>query len=477
MELEKIDVKPSRPAASVSRIAVLLAVLVMTVAGCGDPLPVVEGDLAFVGVNVLPMAGPGGPVLLENQTVVVSGRRIASINPAGEVDLGDGVEVIQAAGQYLMPGLAEMHGHLPSRLLLPADARNLMFLFVANGVTTVRGVQDNQSHFTLRDQIARGEVIAPRLFLGSPAMGGESVTTPEQAEQLVREYRQSGYDLIEVDEGLALEVYDVMAARAIELGIRLGGHVPDEVGLLRALDAGQASFDHLDNYLQALVPEDHQPAALFGQGGVGALLDVIDEDRLSLLVDATRAAGARVVPTMVLWEAVLFGSWPASELRAERPELRYMPPETVDAWEQAVDDRLAGADRVVNRRVRELRRTILQALHKGGVSLLLGTDAPQIFNVPGFAMHHEMALWVELGMTPYEVLETGTRGVAEYFDAADDFGSVAVGHRADLLLLTANPIEDIGNVARRAGVMVNGRWLSEAQIQDRLASIATFYGN
>jgi hypothetical protein len=449
----------------------------MTIAGCGDPLPVIEGDLAFVGVNVLPMVGPDGPVVLENQTVVVSGRRVSSINPTDEVELDDEVEVIQADGQYLMPGLTEMHGPLPSRFLWPTDARNLMFLYVANGVTTVRGVQDNQAHFTLRKQIARGEVIAPRLFLGSPAMGGESVTTSEQAEQRVREYRQSGYDFVEVDEGLASEVYDVMAAMALEEGIRFGGHVPDQVGLLRALDAGQASFDHLDNYLQALTTEEDQSVALSDPDSVGALLDVIDEDRLSLLVDATRAAGARVVPTMELWESVLFGDWSVSELRAERPELRYMPPETVDVWARAFDDRLVGADRLVNRRVRELRRTIFQALHEGGVSLLLGTDSPQIFNVPGFSMHHEMALWVELGMTPYEVMETITRGVADYFGVADDSGSVAVGHRADLLLLTANPIEDIGNVARRAGVMVNGRWLSEAQIQDRLANIATFYGN
>jgi imidazolonepropionase-like amidohydrolase len=120
---------------------------------------------------------------------------------------------------------------------------------------------------------------------------------------------------------------------------------------------------------------------------------------------------------------------------------------------------------------------MLKALHDGGAAILLGTDSPQVFSVPGFAMHHEMQLWVEIGMTPYQVLETGTRRVAEYFDATEDFGSVAVGHRADVLLLTANPIEDIANVASRAGVMVNGRWIPETEIQDRLADIAIFYGN
>ena len=460
------------------RLTGLAAVLTvaMTV-GCGDPLPVVEGDLAFVGVTVLPMMGPGGPVVLERQTVVVADRRIASINPVDEVEVGDGVEVIVAEGQYLMPGLAEMHGHLPSPRMLPADVRNLLFLYVANGVTTVRGMQGDRSQFTMRDQIARGETLGPRLFLGSTSMHGARVTTPQQAEQLVREYRQTGYDLVKVHEDLTLEVFDALAATANEVAIPFGGHVSDRVGLLHALAAGQASIDHLDNYIQALVPEESQPAAPPGLLDIGAVMELVDEGRIPQLVEATRSALAWVVPTMVLWETAFYGHRSAAEMRTQRPEVRYMPPETVEVWERAVDERLAVSDLEMNRRVSALRRTILKALHDGGAPILLGTDSPQIFSVPGFAMHHEMALWVEIGMTPYQVLETGTRRVAEYFDATDDFGSVAVGHRADLLLLTANPIEDIGNVASRAGVMVNGRWIPERQIQDRLADIAVFYGN
>ena len=235
----------------------------------------VEGDLAFVGVTVLPMAGPGGPVVLENQTVVVAGRQIASINPAGEVEVGDDVEVIEAEGQYLMPGLAEMHGHLPSPRMLPADAKNLLFLYVANGVTTVRGMQGDRSQFTTRDQIARSETIGPRLFLGSTSMHGARVTTPEQAEQLVREYKQAGYDLLKVHEDLTLDVFDAMAATASEVGIPFGGHVPDRVGLLHALEAGQVSIDHLDNYIQALVPEETRPADLPGLLDIGALMEVV----------------------------------------------------------------------------------------------------------------------------------------------------------------------------------------------------------
>ena len=304
----------------------------MTVS-CGDPLSFVDGDVAFVGVTVLPMTGPGGPVVLEHQTVVVADRRIASISPTDEVKLGDDVEVIEAAGKYLMPGLAEMHGHLPSPRMLPADAKNLLFLYVANGITTVRGMQGDRSQFTMRDQIATGETIGPRLFLGSTSMHGARVTTPGQASQLVREHRQSGYDLVKVHEDLTLAVFDAMAATANEVGIPFGGHVSDRVGLVHALEAGQVSIEHLDNYIQALVPEERRPAERSGLRDIGALMEMVDEGRIPQLVEATRAARAWVVPTMVLWETAFYGNRSAAEMRSQRSEVRYMPPETVEQWE------------------------------------------------------------------------------------------------------------------------------------------------
>jgi len=458
------------------RCALSVAVVVLTVA-CGETLPEVDGDVAFVGVTVLPMDGATTPTLLENRTVVVTDRRIDSISPTDTVEVAEGVLVVDAEGFYLMPGLAEMHGHLPGPRWMQADARNLLFLYVANGVTTVRGMQGERSQLRLRGQISRGEVIGPRLFVGSRSLTGSGVTTPDEGEQLIRQYKEIGYDLAKIHEGLSRDVFDRVAMTATEVGLPFGGHVPDDVGLFHALEMGQVSIDHLDNFVEALVPDELQPDTPPGVGNLGRLLDVIDEERLPSVVEATHAAGAWVVPTMVLWETVFFGDQSAAELGPLRPELRYMPPEMVEQWERAVDDRVTGADLDTNRRIAALRRRILSALHRAGVPILLGTDSPQTFSVPGFAMHHEMALWVEVGLTPYEVLNTGTRRVAEYFEATDDFGSVAVGHRADLLLLTANPLEDIGHVAERAGVMVNGRWLPEANIQARLAGMAQFYGH
>ncbi len=123
------------------------------------------------------------------------------------------------------------------------------------------------------------------------------------------------------------------------------------------------------------------------------------------------------------------------------------------------------------RTVLDMRKRALKALQEGGVDVLLGTDSPQIYSVPGFSIHHEMAIMVDAGLTPWEVLEAGTRKVAEYYGALDEFGMVAAGHRADLVLLNSNPLEDVGHFDDRAGVMVNGVWLPESEIRERLAAI------
>ncbi len=450
------------------------ALLAMAACGGGGPETVVEGDIAFVNANVLPMDAER---VLEGQTVVVADGRIAAIGPSAEVGPAEGVEIIDAAGGYLLPGLAELHGHLPNPRMTDRDARNLMFLYIANGVTTVRGMQGHPSQFGLRERVASGAIVGPRLLLGSVSINGRDVSTPAEAEQLVREYQVAGYDLIKMLEGVSVETYDAAARTAAEVGIPLAGHVPDSVGLFHALASGQASIDHLDNYIEALVPDDELPDDVPAIVGLGGLLERVDESRLPEVVSATLEAGVWVVPTMVLWETGIFAARAAADVEAERPEVRYMPPETVERWRQAVAGSLARSEVETNRQIAELRRTILLALYEAGANIALGTDSPQTFSVPGFSAHRELRYYVELGMTPYDALVIGTRKPAEYFGAEEEFGTVAVGRSADLILLTADPLADIANTERRAGVMVRGRWFPEDEIQRRLEEIAVFYGN
>jgi imidazolonepropionase-like amidohydrolase len=368
-----------------------------------------------------------------------------------------------------------MHGHLPNPDLPEAVTRNVLFLYVANGVTTVRGMQGNPSQIALRARVERGELLGPRLVLGSPSMSGGSVTTVEDAKRLVREYMDAGFDLLKVHENLSPEVYDAIATTAKEVGIPFGGHVTDTVGLFHALSAGQTTIDHLDNYVEALVPEGAGLAEAPGLLGAEQLLSRIDESRLPQVVQATLDADASVVPTMVLWESGIYATRPSADLLQERTEVRYMPKDMVERWVQAVDERVSSSDPEMLRRLAELRRRILTALHQGGVRILLGTDSPQIFSVPGFSIHREMQFYVDSGMSPYEVISSGTRVVGDYF--GENFGTIAVGESADLILVDGNPLEDIKNVSRISGVMARGTYITSEVIEKLLEGIAASYAS
>lgn len=423
--------------------------------------------VAFVDVTVIPMDRERE---LPGHTVLVDGGRISAVGPVEEVDVPQGAERIDGAGRYLMPGLAEMHAHIPG-----SDDRHwaetVLFLYVANGVTTIRGMSGSPLHLELREQTARGDLLGPTIFAAAPGISGNNAPTPDDAERAVRERAEAGYDLVKVF-GMPVESYERLAQTAKETGIPFAGHVPEAVGLVGALEAGQASIDHLDRYVEFLAPGyrdmPDREAGFFGSG----LVDIADTGRIPEAVERTLTAGTWNVPTLSLVEH-LASPEPAGQM-IQRPEMRYMPPGVLDDWARVKDEFHAEPDfqPAAAARLVEIRRQLTKALHDAGAPLALGSDAPQFFNVPGFSIHHEMAMMVAAGLSPYEVLVTGTRNPASYFGTQEEFGTVAVGRRADLILLDANPLEDVGNVRRRAGVMVQGRWLPDAEIRERLEQIA-----
>ena len=426
-----------------------------------------SGDTAFVNVTVLPMTGEGS---LTDQTVVITDGRISAVGPSAEIEIIGDAEIIDGAGKYLMPGVAEMHGHYPQ----DAESqftRDIMFMYVANGVLMVRGMQGALQHLALKESIAAGEVVGPRLWVSAPMLHGRAVTQSAQAVSLVRDAAAAGFDHLKVHEELSAEVYATIAATAHEVGLPFSGHVTNHVGLYSALEQGQQTIDHLDNYLEAMV-EDQDEVAELGLFDLGRLAGQMDDSRIAEVVAATVEAGASVVPTMALWEG-LFGSRTGAEWLELRPETRYMPAPMVSGWVEGTDQRVEqfGADPDAVANILALRRRVLKALYEAGVPVLLGTDSPQIFSVPGFSIHHEMQVMVESGISPADVLYAGTRAVAEFYDATDEFGSVAPGVRADLVLLNADPAADIANFADRAGVMLGGRWISATVIAAELAAI------
>ena len=459
-----------------SSLLAMVAVALPVGAASSQNAPAAPAVVAFVDVNVVPMDRER---IIEGQTVIVRDGRIASMGPSARARIPSGALRVDGRGKYLLPGLAEMHAHIPGAQAPEQVIRDIFTLYVANGVTTIRGMLGAPNQLALRARTASGEMLGPTIFVGAPSLNGNNATDPATAARLVREHKAAGYDFLKLHPGIPRTSYDSIVAAARAVGITYAGHISAGVGLEHTLANRQSTIDHLDGYLEASVPEPVRARVIANEANLGEMVNAVDASRFAAYAAETRKAGTWNVPTAFLWES--FFSPEAPEDMAKRAEMKYAQPQWITGWSnqkrnRIQQDQLNGVTPDVSAKYLSLRRTLLKTLADSGAKLLMGTDSPQMFNVPGFALHHEIELMQEAGLTPYQVLESGTRNVAEY--AAKDlkldgkFGTVAVGNRADLLLLDANPLADVRNVARRAGVMVRGRWLPAAELDRLLAEMA-----
>ncbi len=411
--------------------------------------------VAFTDVAVVPM---DHEQVLERHTVLVRAGRITAVGPAASVRVPAGATRVDGRGKYLMPGIAEMHAHVPGEQ--NPQAADIMALYVLTGATTIRGMNGTPFQHELRRRIAAGEMLGPTLFAVAPPFSGQSVGTPDEERRKVREFKAAGYDVLKIYPGIPRETYDAIVAAAREAGIPYAGHVPPEVGLRHAI-ASRQSVEHLDGYVETSRGED--PA-------------------IAELARATREAGIWNSPTMDVWKTIL--GTRSTDVLSRRPELMYMRPEVTNAWvkQTAQFSRGGGSfwqtalEQVGMRQspaeIVALRDRILLALHRAGARLILGADSPQVFSVPGFSLAREIRAMVEAGIPTYAVLEAATKNPAAFFGREAEFGTVEVGKRADLILVDGNPLEDIRNVHRQAGVMVRGRWLPKAEVDRLLVEIA-----
>ena len=427
-------------------------------------------DFVIARVNVISMLEPG---IQTDRDVLVRDGKIVSLRTGGAAGgaaggtatATDDTVVIDGTGRFLIPGLSEMHAHVPVE---PDYRDEVLFLWVANGVTTARGMLGHPDHLALREDVLAHRVLGPRLITSGPSFSGRSGGGPEAVAARVREQHRAGYDFLKVHPGLAAAEFDALAATASEVGITFAGHVTASVGLWPSLAAGQTTVDHLDGYFQALVPEDAGVPA----GGAFSfglwLTPFVDRARLAAAAKRTLALGGAVVPTETLLENTAQAhAWRAM---TERPEFRYLPRNLRDRYVERLQRGAGTVTPEAGAEFLAVRKALIKALHDAGVPVLLGSDSPQTFNVPGFSIHRELEAMVAAGLTPHEALATGTTAPARFFGTTE-WGAIAPGRAADLVLLDANPLDDIGNTRRVAGVMVRGRWLDRAEIDAGLEAI------
>lgn len=430
----------------------------------------VSQEIAFVHVNVLTM---DGKKVLRDQTVVVKGTIVYKIGPSQKIKPDPNAYIIHAKGKFLMPGISEMHAHIP----VPKDGdesllEETLLLYLSNGITVIRGMLGDPFHLILQDRASTGKILSPRIYTASPSLNGNSVKTPEEARLKVAQYAADRYDFLKIHPGISLPVMQALVEQARISKIPFAGHVPAQVGVKRALAMGYQAIDHLDGYIEGLL-RDTTGLRLENNNWFGyPFTNYVDERNIKGLVKETAKAGTWIVPTqslLVNWYAPISGA----EL-VNRPEMQYMAPATRFQWQrfkqQIIGDPRYNADTA--QRFIALRNQLLREMDRQGVNLLLGSDAPQVGNVPGFSIHAEMEALRAAGISNYHILRSGTVNPARFLGAEGAFGVIKRGASADLILLDSNPLEDIAHIRRIAGVMSLGRWMPANWIAVQLAQIA-----
>ncbi len=442
------------------------------------------GIFAITDVTVVPMTSDS---VIRDATVLVRDGRIAAIGATRNVSVPSGARRVDGRGKYLIPGLADMHTHLYSDGETPDSlAKYELGVMVANGVTATRFMIGTPEHFRLRREVEAGRIVGPQLWLASPQFTGKEdvnsrvVTSHGDARRAVREMADLGYDFIKLTLFISPPVYDAIVREAKAQGIRVVGHVDPQVGVARALAAGQ-QIEHLDNYLESVLADSAPMRESVSDRGLFKLknwesLDYVDDAKVEQIAGATARSGTFTCPTLVVFKMAFALGQSEEEIKA-RPDWRIMPADLRGLYLRA-REKYWKNPATEARRMRwvEVRNRLVRAIVDSGGKIMTGSDTPEWFFGYGWTLHRELESLVAAGLTPYQALAAATRNPAEFLRASKAWGTIEPGKRADLVLLTADPLADIRNTARIDAVSVGGRWLDAAERERMMQAAARRLG-
>jgi imidazolonepropionase-like amidohydrolase len=430
-----------------------------------EPVALDHGVTVFTGVSVIPM---DRDTVLANRTVLVRDGKIAAIGSAARVAVPRDAHRIDGRGKYLIPGLCDMHVHL--RYLSQAgDNPAMLTLFLANGVTTVLNLLGLPEHQELRDSIATGAVLAPVVYTSGFYVNAPYVNTPAQVDSAVTAQKEAGVDFIKMHGDLPAEAYHQLMVSAHREGLRVIGHAPRNLGFEVLVREHQDVIAHAEEFIYAYF--------LFHRAPPTALAEI--DSMIHYAAGKMAGNGIWLMPTLTCYKNIADEIENLDSVMA-RPDLRYVPAGIAADWQPAHNPYLKPP--FTKQNIAQVRGSyfVLERLVKifaaEGVKMVAGTDTPVSATPPGFALHDELANLVAAGLTPYQALRLATANAAEFVGASDRFGTVAVGRRADLVLLGANPLADIHATRKIAGVMVRGHWLPADQIAATLERVAASSG-
>lgn len=451
-----------------------------------------EEEAEVLAITNVTLIDATGAAAQPDMTVVITGDRISLLGKSAQLKPPKAARIIDGKGKYLMPGLWDMHVHTWNKeLFFP--------LYLANGVTGVRDmfgyiVQINR----WRQEIEAGTLVGPRIVAAGPIVDGPkpvwpgsiAVANAEQGREVIDELKERGADFAKVYSLLPRDAYFAIAEEARRQKFPFAGHVPDAVSALEASDAGQKSIEHFTGVLLSCSAAEAElrkarAEALAQPNPIEALrahrhehtrrmLETYDEKKAAALFERFAKNGTWQVPTLTVLR--VFASINDKSL-TEDPRLKYMPEYVKQIWQPKNDFRLKNKtdeDLADEKLIYQKQLEMISAMRRAGVEFLAGTDTPNPYCYPGFSLHDELALLVKAGLTPMEALQTATRNPAKYLGLLDTLGTVEKGKAADLLLLDANPLDDINNTKKIAAVIVRGRLFPRAELDGMLKRIETF---
>lgn len=442
-------------------------------------------DLLIRHASVIDVAAgrvvPGRAIAVRGDTIIASGPDAAIARRY------QATRTVDAAGAFVMPGLWDMHVHFGGGSELVAENRALLPLYLAYGITTVRDCAADLAEDVLRwrSEVASGALLGPRIFTSGPKLEGPrpiwrgtiEVDSPAEVDRALDRLQAMEVDFVKItDNTLRPPIFMYALEAARQHGLRTSAHTPYALTIEQAARAGLSSIEHLDYLIKAGSPQEAQVAADFAAGHLTYAQAV---DRLSETFDPAYARasyrrlarlGVAVTPTLNMTRII---AW-LNETDHSRDEgLSLIGPGLRRTYDWRIQ-RAAGwtAQEVASRRRNyQLSLRILPMLRDAGIPILAGTDAGYLnsFNYPGIGLHDELARYVEAGLTPAEALRTATLTGPAFLRVAPRYGALAAGRTADILLLDANPLQDIANTRRIRMVVTRGRALDRAALDGLLA--------
>jgi len=420
--------------------------------------------------------------LQPEQTVILERHHIASVGRSKPARYPRNAPSVNCRGLFLIPGLWDMHVHLVFGDWFPGAQHISLPLFVVNGVT---GVRDMGSELDMvqswRSEIEAGRLSGPRIYTSGPMLDGPkprfpssvAIATPADAHRAVADLKRRGADFIKLQSLIPRAAVFAITEEAKKQEIAFEGHVPDAVRASEMSTAGMKSFEHLIGIFEGSSPAEDD--FLKGNKTEGKFLATYDAARAASLAEMLARNHTWQCPTLV-WERG--GNLIDASDFSNDTRVKYIPAAWKDkTWKRFTEEITQGYgadDLAIRKRFVEKELEVVGMLHKAGVSFLAGTDTPagvQIF--PGYSLHEELQRFVAAGFTPLEALQTATLNPARFFGMEDQTGTVEKGRFADLVLLSANPLEDIGNTQKIAGVIVNGRYYRRAELDNMLGDVET----